>query len=395
MNNFLTLLNISVALFVIVCGMILADSANWAHFLPNGASSIFEGAAQAYYAFVGYDVITIASEEALTPEFSVPFALAFVVFFVTFLYCSVSVALTLMVPFQLISNDSAFASALDYNGWTWAKNIASAGAIAAMSCTLLGCMITMPRALYAMASDGIIFQSLSKISSDTRVPVVATILGTIKMCLFAFFLELRQLAEFLSIGTLLAYLLIALAVIMLRYHSTDLITGKSFPVSETVPLEGQRRLQLRQLFVLMIFVIIALFTSLCINFAQLTNNDSVYYTCLIFIWIFCCCMIYLLCYLSWISTDNKDYVKSACRVPLVPFLPGVSVFVNIYLMTQLKLETWMRFIIWMALGFLIYFGYGIQNSRLAGDDSENGDKEGIISTKDHDIDSSGKKTSYQ
>ena len=116
-NNFLTTVNISVALFVIIFGFYLANWANWTHpdgFLPYGPDSILEGAAQAYFAFVGYENIAIASEEAITPAFSIPFALAFDVIFVGVLYCSISAALTSMVPYTEIDEDAAFARAFDY-----------------------------------------------------------------------------------------------------------------------------------------------------------------------------------------------------------------------------------------------------------------------------------------
>ena len=364
-NNVLTCVNLAVAFFFIICGIILADTSNWTNFAPNGISSIFEGAAQAYYAFVGYDVLTVASEEALTPGFSVPFALTFVVFFSGFLYCGVSASLTLMIPYTQISDDSAFASAFAYNEWEWAKNISSAGAIAAMICTLLGCMITMPRSLYAMASDGIVFKFLSKVSSRTHVPIIATGVGSILICLFSFFLTLKELAEFLSIGTLLAYLLIALSVIVLRYHPLDLITGEPFPISESKALVKNREtFTMRQFLVLLTFVIFSTITNVFINLAQHSETADYMIAYLASIGIFLVFTVLSLTYLSLISVDNKANLKANCRVPFVPYLPGASVFVNIYLMTQLNFSTWIRFGAWMSVGILVYLFYGIKNSQL-------------------------------
>ena len=364
-NNTLTSINISVALFVIFFGFYLADWSNWTQpngFLPYGAGSILKGAAQAYFAFVGYDNIAISSEEAMTPAFSIPFALSFDVIFVGLLYCSISGALTSMVPYTEIDEDAAFARAFDYQGWDWAKYVVSVGAIAAMCCTLLGSIITMPRCIYAMANDGLIFKFLARINSTTQVPVIATIIGSTFVAIFAFFLTLRELAEFMSIGTLLAYLIIALAVIILRYSPTDLIEGRTESTSnEKEPLTNQdSTLKPVQIKVLALFLALVVVTNILIAICESCSEKYLIYS-LIAVGLLSVTMVSVLIYLFSISKENN--FGTTFRMPLVPFLPGLSIFCNFHLMTRLNVYTWFRFMGWMLVGLLIYFLYGLKNSK--------------------------------
>ena len=374
-NNMLTFLNISVALFVIFGGFYLCNWDNLTQpdgFFPYGPSSVLDGAAQAYFAFVGYDAIAIASEEAMTPGFSIPFALAFDVIFVTCLYCVVSLSLILLEPYKNINKDAAFAAAFKDNGWDWAEYLVSIGAIAAMCCALLGLVYAMPRCIYAMAQDGLIFKTLAKIYPRTQVPVIATVLGCIGIAIFAFLFSLTELAEFMSIGTLLAYLIIALAVIVLRYSSINLIEQTGILVNNDEP-----RLDREQTKTLVVFVFMVVVTNILLTVLPNHVTDCVTWITIVSL---CCILTVLpLVYLSKISEENPN--GSDLRVPFVPYLPGLSVFINFHLMTRLSIYTWARFAIWMAVGFVLYFWYGIRNSSLSRvnvrvipkQDEENGD----------------------
>ncbi|XP_063717035.1 solute carrier family 7 member 14-like [Symsagittifera roscoffensis] len=369
-NNFLTLINISVAFFVIFGGIYFFNWSNFSSpdgFFPFGVGSILDGAAQAYFAFVGYDSIAIASEEALTPSFSIPFALAFDVLFVGSLYCAVSFSLILLVPYDKVDEDAAFASAFKYNGWQWAAYVVSIGAIAAMTCAMLGTVFTMPRCIYAMANDGLIFRSLAKVSPKTQTPIIATILGSLGIAVFAFFLTLNELAEFMSIGTLLAYIIIALAVIVLRYSPNSLLKHSDLDLSIN---EGPR-LGKAQINSLSLFVVMVMATNLFIACASWVSDEYLWPMVAV-ISISSIITFVILIYLDAISTENPNL--NEFRVPFVPYLPGLSVFINFQLMTRLNYFTWIRFALWMLVGFVVYFLYGMRNSSLCREKVENNQK---------------------
>ncbi|XP_063716796.1 cationic amino acid transporter 3-like isoform X2 [Symsagittifera roscoffensis] len=369
-NNFLTLINISVAFFVIFGGIYFFNWSNFSSpdgFFPFGVGSILDGAAQAYFAFVGYDSIAIASEEALTPSFSIPFALAFDVLFVGSLYCAVSFSLILLVPYDKVDEDAAFASAFKYNGWQWAAYVVSIGAIAAMTCAMLGTVFTMPRCIYAMANDGLIFRTLAKVSLKTQTPIIATILGSLGIAVFAFFLTLNELAEFMSIGTLLAYIIIALAVIVLRYSPNSLLKHSDLDLS----INQGPRLGKAQINSLSLFVVMVMVTNLFIACASWVSDEYLWPMVAV-ISISSIITFVILIYLDAISTENPNL--NEFRVPFVPYLPGLSVFINFQLMTRLNYFTWIRFALWMLVGFVVYFLYGMRNSSLCREKVENNQK---------------------
>ena len=229
------MINISVGLFVIFGGIYFSNTSYWTSpdgFMPFGLSSVFRGSAKAYFAFVGYDAITITSEEAINPALSVPLALGFDIIFVTLLYFSVSASLTMMLPYNEINKDAAFAVVFNQKGWTWARYVVSTGAFVAMAGVLLTFLLTTPRCIYAMSADGILFKQLAKVNSKTQVPIYAIILDTdLTTCILAFLLNLDELVEFMSIGTLLAYLIVALALIVLRYSPRDVLGNQDAEIN--------------------------------------------------------------------------------------------------------------------------------------------------------------------
>ena len=155
MNNILAIGNLLVLLFIVFGGFYLGKLSNWNEpggFLPFGFSSLLDGAAQAYFAFVGYEAISILSEEAATPEFSVPFAMFFCIGFVIILYCSVCAALTTMVPYTKIVEDVVFPAAFGVHGWNWAQYFVNAGALAALVTSLLSRVSSMSRFVSARKS---------------------------------------------------------------------------------------------------------------------------------------------------------------------------------------------------------------------------------------------------
>ena len=122
--------------------------------MPYGISSVFTGAAEIYFASGGYDVVNIATEEAINPAKSVPVALFTAVGFITVLLCSISASVTLMIPYEEIAQSTALSQALEYNGWGWASALVTVGAVVAMTSTVMANTICSSRIIYGMASEG-------------------------------------------------------------------------------------------------------------------------------------------------------------------------------------------------------------------------------------------------
>lgn len=209
-------------------GLFYVDTDTWHEhqgFLPFGWSGVFTGAATCFYAFIGFDIIATTGEEAHNPQKSIPKAIVGSLIIVLIAYVTSSLILTLVVPFNEIDKGSALVQMWGYVGAKKCQAIVAVGATAGLSVAMFGSMFPMPRVIYAMAQDGLIFRQLSQLWDRTNVPVIATLLSGLAAALVAMVVQLEVLVEMMSIGTLLAYTLVSTCVLILRYqpHSTSLV----------------------------------------------------------------------------------------------------------------------------------------------------------------------------
>lgn len=421
-NKIFTGINLVVLGFVIISGFVKGDTANWnlteqdyskfindtngtrwlkteeeygkGGFAPFGLAGVLSGAATCFYAFVGFDCIATTSEEAKNPMRSIPIGIVASLLICFFAYFGVSAALTMMMPYYQLNTQSPLPEAFSYVGWAPARYIVAVGSLCALSTSLLGSMFPMPRVIYAMAEDGLLFRILSRMNPRTKTPLLATIASGIVAALMAFLFDLGALVDLMSIGTLLAYSLVAICVLILRYQPgtlsspsqmeklVELVEGEKVPVSggdEYSAEMDERPLQETFTFKLLFCpsgrlptpmsggivyattaAISVLITVLCVILANyleelLSGSSAVLVPCIILTVLCGVCVIVI-----WRQPESKEALTF--KVPLLPWLPLFSVFVNIYLMMQLDLATWCRFTVWMLIGFGIYFLYGIKNS---------------------------------
>ncbi|KAM4664250.1 cationic amino acid transporter 3 [Discoglossus pictus] len=411
-NKIFTAINLLVLGFVIVAGFIKGDVKNWklteedyindtetnrsasigdlgsGGFVPFGFGGIVAGAATCFYAFVGFDCIATTSEEAKNPQRSIPIGIIVSLLVCFVAYFGVSAALTLMMPYYLLNRESPLPDAFQYVGWEPARYIVAIGSLCALSTSLLGSMFPMPRVIYAMAEDGLLFRFLSKINKKTKTPVIATIVSGIISAIMAFLFELKHLVDLMSIGTLLAYSLVAVCVLILRYQPDELLSDPKdtemvrlnstepeklanetqdkaleepfnikhllFP-SRSYPTKNSGRIVYA-----CVSVISIVFLFLCLLLAQKINDIFNGCTAWITILSLLGVMSALITVVIWRQPESK--APLSFKVPALPLLPLFSVFVNLYLMMQLDAGTWARFGVWMLIGFAIYFIYGIRNS---------------------------------
>lgn len=220
-NNVLNVVNFAIWMFIMVVSPFFIDFDNWTQhggFLPHGWSGVMSGAATCFYAFIGFDIIATTGEEAENPKWSIPTAIISSLLIALTAYITSSLIVTLMVPYDQINPDSALVEMFAYVGANKCKNIVAIGALAGLIVSMLGSMFPMPRVVYAMAKDGLIFKQLAKIWTVTDTPMHATMLLGSFTAFVAMIMPLKVLVEMMSIGTLMAYTLVSTCVLLLRYQ---------------------------------------------------------------------------------------------------------------------------------------------------------------------------------
>lgn len=277
LNNIMVAIKVGVVLLFIAVGSRHVQPSNWQPFLPYGYNGMLSAAALVFFAFIGFDAVTSAAEEVKRPERDLPIGIIGSLAACTILYVIVSAIMTGIVPYQqFLGVDHPVTLALKYAGENWVAAFVDLGAILGMTTVILVMAYGQTRVIYAMSRDGLLPKRLSTVHPRFHTPFFATWLVGIVFGLIAAVVPLNILTELINIGTLAAFSLVAIAVVILRKKRPDL--------------------------------------------------------------------------------------KRAFRCPGVPVIPALAVIFCVMLMTYLSWHTWVAFIIWMAIGLLIYFGYARKHS---------------------------------
>jgi APA family basic amino acid/polyamine antiporter len=288
-----------VVLVVIAVGVFYIDSRNWHPFAPFGLSGVsffgntlfgqtgksgeplgmLAGAATIFFAYIGFDSVSTHAEEARNPRRDVPIGIIASLIICTVLYIAVSAVLTGMVPYNQINIDAPVSNAFAQVGLRWAQFLVSLGALTGITSVLLVMMLSQPRIMLAMARDRLIPESFfGAIHDRFRTPWKATILTGVFVGIQASILPLRILTELVNIGTLLAFVIVCSAVLIMRRTNPDL--------------------------------------------------------------------------------------PRPFKAPLFPYVPILGIAICLLLMFSLPPENWARLVIWLLIGFGIYFTYGKKHSAL-------------------------------
>ncbi|KAF7259662.1 hypothetical protein EG68_02822 [Paragonimus skrjabini miyazakii] len=434
-NNIFTLINLGVISYVTITGLFRVDISNWqvnpekvpssdpnknhvgaGGFLPFGISGVISGAGTCFYSFVGFDIIATTGEEARNPQRAIPIAIMGCLLVCFVAYAAVSAVLTLMVPYYAIPQIAPLPYAFNQAGWYVAKYVIAVGAVCALTTSLLGAMFPMPRILYAMAKDGLIFRFLARVNKRWKTPLIATVLSGLIAGFMAAVFSLKDLVDMMSIGTLLAYSLVAVSILILRGQrkSVGLVVanarekefvdgialdpknlehGYSSPVrtdhpvtsvdseeNETyqgpvppasfseyfrlsfVPHSGQVCPSAKSEWINLTHTYLLLLDILLLNVGLIyfdgdiqKPNFAFFVTACVIIVVFGSLMI-LLC--ISLARQPENQAKVTFKVPGVPWIPALSILVNLHLMFKMSGTTWVFYAVWMVIGFLVYFGYG-------------------------------------
>jgi basic amino acid/polyamine antiporter, APA family len=276
-NTAIVVTKVAVVVFVIAFGAFMVHPTNWHPFLPNGIGGMMSGAAIVFFAFIGFDAVSTTAEETKNPQRDMPIGIIASLIICTLLYVLMAAIITGMRTYTTYFGDSA-AVATAFAGRPWAQALISAGALAGLTSVILVFQLGQPRIFMAMARDGLLPQYFARVHRRFRTPYITTIWTGVAVGGVAMLTDIGSLADLTNIGTLFAFILVCLGVIILR------------------------------------------------------RKDA---------------------------SRRRPF-----RVPMVPLLPLLGVFFCFVLMLSLPLETWGRFVGWLAIGLCIYFLYGLRHSKL-------------------------------
>ncbi|MDT4988276.1 MAG: basic amino acid/polyamine antiporter, family [Micromonosporaceae bacterium] len=306
-NMVMVIIKLSVVLFVIIAGLFYIKTGNYSPFIPPagspgaagatstpsllqdlgfapgsfGVSGIFTGAALVFFAFIGFDIVATAAEETRKPQRDMPIGILASLAICTALYVAVSLVVTGMVKYTSIKIDAPLAAAFRSVGKPGFATVVSVGALIGLTTVMMILMLGQSRVFFAMSRDRLLPPAFSKVSQRFGSPVRTSVTTGVVVALLSTFVPLTELAELVNIGTLFAFVLVAVGVLVLRRTRPDL--------------------------------------------------------------------------------------PRAFRCPGVPVIPVLAVLTSLYLMLNLPAATWIRFVVWMAIGFVVYFAYGARHSRLVTD----------------------------
>lgn len=277
-NNIIVTIKILIILLFVGLGAAHINVSNYKPFNPFGWKGVFAGTATIFFSYIGFDAISTSAEEAKNPKRDIPLGLIMCLTVVSILYISVAFVLTGLVPFKEIISENAVPGALSRVGIYWGSSLVGVGAIIGMMSTLLVVLYGQVRVFMVMSRDGLLPKFFSKIHPVHKTPYISTILTGAVAAIIAGFLPLDIIVQFLSIGTLLGFIVVSLSVIVLR------VTKPDFP--------------------------------------------------------------------------------RVFKCPGVPIIPIITIVCCIALLSRLHKKTWIGFLVWIAIGLIVYFTYGRKHSLL-------------------------------
>jgi len=235
-NKIVVAVKIGVVLLFLVVGARYVNPANWQPFFPYGHAGIMHGAAIIFFAYIGFDAVATAAEETRSPQRDLPLGIIGSLAVCTLLYILVTVVLTGLVPYGQLNVASPVATALLKAGVTWASGVVALGALAGITSVLLVVVYAQSRVFYAMARDGLLPGALSRVHPKLRTPYINTLLVGLGVALLAGFVPIEIIAQLANIGTLTAFSVVAIGVLVLRKTNPDAPRPFKVPFSPYLPL---------------------------------------------------------------------------------------------------------------------------------------------------------------
>jgi len=242
-NALMVTIKLAAVAFFIVMGITYVKPENWTPFMPYGFSGVMTGAAVVFFAYIGFDAVSTTAEEAKNPSRDLPIGIIASLIICTVLYLVVAAILTGILPVVAYKNDVQFLNApvgyaLAVINKDWAAGLVSAGAVAGITSVLLVMLMSQPRIFFSMSRDQLLPAGVSKVHPRFRTPYITTIITCVIVAVVAGFVPIQILGEMTSIGTLFAFVVVSIAVIILRIKRPDARRPFRVPFGFVIPVLG-------------------------------------------------------------------------------------------------------------------------------------------------------------
>lgn len=330
-SNALVWIKLTVILGIILIGIFYIKPENWSPFLPNGFKGVMGGVAAVFFSFIGFDSISTTAEEAKNPQKDLPRAMLYCIIICTVLYAAIALVLTGMVNFKELRVDDPLAYVFGKIGMNFIAGIISVSAVIAMTGAILVYQIGQPRIWMTMSRDGLLWKSFGRIHKKYHTPGFATLIAGLFVGIPAMFLDMQLVVDLTSVGTFFAFILVCSGVLFLDHK------GLSKQAKFKLPYINGKFL------ILLLFCI-----GITIFFTQTDYHEILKEKPLL--------------YIFWAVWLGLSIASLTYKFSLIPVL---GILFNLYLMAELGWSNWVMFLIWLAMGLIIYFLYGRKNSKLA------------------------------
>ena len=338
-TNAMVVLKICLVLAVIVIGFFYVTPANWHPFLPNGFSGMMKGVSGVFFAYIGFDAISTTAEECENPQKDLPRGMIYSLIICTVLYILVALVLTGMVNYSELAVPDPLAFVFERVGLNKISYVISISAVIATASVLLIFQMGQPRIWMSMSRDGLLPKAFSRIHPKYKTPSFGTIVTGFVVAIPALFMNLTEVTDLTSIGTLFAFVLVCGGVLLLP--------------KDAEANDGKKRFKMPYIngkFIVPVLVIVGLFffyQNLLNAFDFSHGWEIVRERLPLYLFLI---LLVLITYFSFIR-----------NLSLIPVLGLLSCS---YLMTELGYTNWLRFLIWLVIGLVIYFTYSYKNSKL-------------------------------
>ena len=334
-NSLVTLLNIAVLLFVVVYGGTEVDTTYWKPFMPAGIHGVMTGAGVVFFAYLGFDMVACLAEEVHDPQRTLPKGIIGSLLISIAIYVGVSLVVTGMAPIDVLGDEVPLVNAFAFHDAPWAGRIVSFGSIFGLTTAAFTCLMGQPRIFYQMAKDGLLPSLFSTLNRRTHVPVSSTILTGILVASIAFIFELDFLANVISCGTLQVFTFVNAGVLLLRMRPS--VSATSVVGRVLLYVLSCFALSLSFAFDLPWIIQGAFAVSVLASFVFIHRLGKLRYAVLlthgaITVWLMPCCRVCVSCAHSTLATSFQ--------CPLVPFVPCIGIFANVFMMASIPGEGW-------------------------------------------------------
>ncbi|KQS33477.1 amino acid permease [Dyadobacter sp. Leaf189] len=340
-SNIMVVLKIGVVLLVILAGAFYVKPENWTPFAPNGAKGVLSGVAAVFFAFIGFDSISTTAEECKNPQRDMPRAMIYCLVICTVLYVLITLVLTGMVNYKELKVSDPLAFVFQQNGLDFMAGVISVSSVIAITSALLVYQLGQPRIWMTMSRDGLLWKRFSKIHPKYQTPSFATIVTGFVVGIPALFFKMDFFVDLTSVGTFFAFILVCGGVLYLDHK------GISAQSKFRVPyLNGKYLVGL--LFVVAVIGLALYGQEVIAEWDTLSGAEIIEHKLLTIIF-----------WITWAVLSVMSFKHN------FSILPVAGILTNLYLMTELGSSNWLIFVIWLAIGLVIYFSYGYRRSKLA------------------------------